>query len=177
MGHMSEFEDVIRTPRLELRPYTEDDRAFFLGLVTDPALTEHMDSPSTRADANALFERLLPPRDPAIAAFAIVGADGGACGHIALVKLAGDTPAELLFMVAADKQGQGCATEAARALIQRAAVAGISLVAATADSANHASNAVLEKLGFRRVREITDDPPAYWLYEWRQGQDASNSSS
>lgn len=50
--------DQLRTPRLLLRRWTPADRAPFAALNADPPVVEHLPGPLTRAESDALVERI-----------------------------------------------------------------------------------------------------------------------
>ena len=49
---------MIRTERLLLRPWTDDDREPFAALNADPAVMEHFPSPLDRKDSDTLADRI-----------------------------------------------------------------------------------------------------------------------
>lgn len=49
---------MIETPRLLLRPWREEDAEPFAALNADPAVMEHFPAPLTRADSDAMMERI-----------------------------------------------------------------------------------------------------------------------
>src|SRR5215212_3640265 len=49
---------VIRTPRLQLRDWRDDDLAPFAALNADPRVTEHLPAPLSRADSDAMAGRI-----------------------------------------------------------------------------------------------------------------------
>ncbi len=72
---------------------------------------------------------------------------------------------ELLFGVAADRQGQGIATEAARVLIRYAfEQLGLPTIEASTDVGNKASVRVLEKLGMSLTERRVADGLDTWFY-------------
>jgi RimJ/RimL family protein N-acetyltransferase len=84
--------------------------------------------------------------------------DGEALGYAAIVVGRGslDEP-ELAYELLPRAQGQGYATEAARALLDAAFDTGRRRIWASIGSWNAASLRVAEKLGFRRGHSTTDD--------------------
>lgn len=51
------------TPRLRLRQWTPDDLVPFAGLNADPVVMEHFPRPLTRAESDAMADRLQDPAD------------------------------------------------------------------------------------------------------------------
>ena len=154
---------MLRTERLVLRPYVEDDRDAFVALNTDPVVREHMDGPLEAAQASALFDRMLAPGE-ALQPYAITAADGGAfLGHV-FVQLDGND-GELGFVLVRDAWGQGYASEAARALADHMleTMPGLRLLG-TVDLDHPASSRVLEKAGFTFLEQRTDEQGPYAVY-------------
>ena len=78
-----------------------------------------------------------------------------------------DGMVEIGYEIAPDWRGRGCATAAARALVERARASGLvtRVVAETLPEAN-ASGSVLRKVGFVRVGEASDpDVGVTWRWE------------
>ena len=81
----------------------------------------------------------------------------GYCGLFAVDARPADEP-ELAYELLASAQGQGYATEAARAVVDRARDAGFPRLWADVWDWNRASLRVLEKLGFREVVQSAPGP-------------------
>jgi RimJ/RimL family protein N-acetyltransferase len=152
---------VLTTDRLLLRRWHESDRAAFAALNADPEVMRYFPSTRTRAESDALVDRL----DAAIEAdgfglWAVERRDSGAfVGFVGLSRPTFD-PAlvgqvEIGWRLAREAWGQGVATEAAREVVRFAfdpsgadLPALVSFTAAT----NEPSRRVMRRLG------MTHDP-------------------
>lgn len=146
---------MIRTERLLLRTWQEDDREAWAAMNADPEVMEHFPAPLTRAEADASFDRLggaLAERGWGLWA---VEHDGRFLGFTGLSPVgfeAAFAPAvEVGWRLRRDAWGQGFATEAARAALGYAwdelhldAVVSLTAVG------NTRSRAVMERLGMAR---------------------------
>lgn len=152
---------MLTTDRLLLRRWHESDRAAFAALNADPEVMRYFPSTRTRAESDALVDRL----DAAIEAdgfglWAVERRDSGAfVGFVGLSRPTFD-PAlvgqvEIGWRLAREAWGQGVATEAAREVVRFAfdpsgadLPALVSFTAAT----NEPSRRVMRRLG------MTHDP-------------------
>ncbi|MEZ4595882.1 MAG: GNAT family N-acetyltransferase [Chloroflexota bacterium] len=141
----------IGTGRLVLRGWTEADAAWHRVLVTERA--QPPDDPASYSATVCVEQR----RRTATQGFGLyvveVRAGPGPIGYCGLI-VGRSTLAEpeLAYELLHRAQGQGYATEAARAVVAAAAGAGISRLWATVGPWNGPSLRVLDKLGFRRDR-------------------------
>jgi RimJ/RimL family protein N-acetyltransferase len=146
---------VIETERLTLRTRDERDVEWYRELVGE------------RGEPIPTFEesraRLARSRDltmeTGIGALAICRrGEGDAIGYCALVvgRASLDEP-EIAFELLQRFHGQGYATEAAQALVVAAEATGRRRLWATVGAWNAPSLRVLEKVGFRRDHNVTDD--------------------
>jgi RimJ/RimL family protein N-acetyltransferase len=146
---------ALRTPRLLLRPWRDEDLAPFAAMGADPRVMEHFPARLTRAESDAqalLLRRQLEERGwglwaveaPGVAPF--IGFTGLSVPRFH----APFTPCvEVGWRLAAEHWGQGYATEAARAAVAYAfgQLQLPALVSFTVP-ANARSRAVMERLGF-----------------------------
>ena len=56
---MSKTLPVLRTVRLQLRPYTTADRRWFVATFSDPVIMKYVDGALSEEAAEALFEGIL----------------------------------------------------------------------------------------------------------------------
>lgn len=163
---------MLRTERLLLRHWEEPDLPAFFDLYSRDEVTRWLGRHPRRAltDMDEARERLhrwqAADRDlePPLGLWAIVplvshgepgrpGRPGRPVGTIPLMPLADDDgPAgltEVGWHVHPDHQGQGLATEAAAAILEVAAKAGIKQALALTDLDNHPSQAVAARLGMQ----------------------------
>jgi ribosomal-protein-alanine N-acetyltransferase len=149
----------LTTERLGFRLWTEDDLGLAVSLWGDPRVTRLIDARPqlTRDEVRQRLDlEIRNQRDLGVQywPFFVLGSGdfAGCCG---LKPYEGD-PAlyEMGFHVRFRHWGRGLATEAARAVIGHAgAVLHLPLVLAGHNPENHASKRILEKLGFRHVRD------------------------
>ena len=159
--------DLIRTERLLLRRWRDEDREPFADLNADPRVMEHMPGLLTRAESDAAAARieehfaahgfgLWAVEIPGVAAFA------GFVGLSVPRFQAAFTPCvEVGWRLAAAHWGQGYATEGARAALA-AGFGGLGLeeVVSFTVPGNVASRRVMEKLGMVRDPAEDFDHPA-----------------
>ncbi len=154
--------DGIRTERLRLRPWRPADRAPFAELNADPRVVEHLPGPLSRAESDALAQRIETH-------FTVHG-----CGLWAL-EISNVTPfagyvglsvpgfaahftpcVEIGWRLAAAHWGYGYATEAARAVLAFGFESlGLAEIVSFTVPANTRSRRVMEKIGM--VRNPADD--------------------
>ena len=148
----------LRTERLLLRRWREEDRAPFAELNGDPLVMEHFPATLSRAESDELIERMERSfREHGYGAWAVE-----LPGSVALAGFVGLWPqnsAELPFAPAIEIGwrlsrecwGQGIATEAARAALAFGfGELGLEQIVAFTTVANDRSRAVMERLGMRR---------------------------
>lgn len=148
---------VLDTPRLTLRPYTSGDLAAVHGFASDRRLTEYVEwGPNTLQDSRDFLASCLAEeqQDPRRAyTFALTVPDGGAgvrSGPFGSVGLTvdGAGAGEVGYVLAAERWGQGYATEAAAAVVGFGfTVLDLDRITATCRPGNTASSRVLEKTG------------------------------
>ncbi len=153
----------LNTDRLLLRPYAEEDRAAFVALNGDPIVRRRMNGPLRAEAANALFDRIRSEFRLAWAVFDKTEVQYA--GHV-FVNVDGDLPdPELGFLLARRYWRRGLATEAAlRVVAYVFDTTSFGRLLATADTDNLASIRVLEKSGFERIEERSDEDGPYYVY-------------
>jgi RimJ/RimL family protein N-acetyltransferase len=155
----------LRTPRLELRRWTDADREPFAALNADPRVMEHFPASLTRSESDALVDRIEAGfAEHGFGLWAVeVLASGGGVGFVGFVGLtvptftAHFTPAvEVGWRLAAHAWGRGYATEAARAALDYGfGVVGLAEVVSMTSTTNLASQRVMQRLGM--TRDPADD--------------------
>lgn len=89
----------------------------------------------------------------------------GTCGYKGTPSMAGEV--EIGYEIAESYQGQGLATEAARALVENAfAHESVKWITANTLAEKNASNHLLQKIGFQYVDEYVDIEDGK-VWEWR----------
>lgn len=156
----------IRTQRLRLRRWQAEDREAFAALNRDPVVMRYFAAPLSRAESDALVERIEAHFDAhGFGLFAVeVVAERSFAGFIGLSIPrfeAHFTPCiEIGWRLAARCQGRGYATEGARAALDFGfeTLALAEIVSFTVP-ANLRSRRVMEKLGMRRSASEDFDHP------------------
>ena len=150
----------LRTERLLLREWRDEDLGPFAALNADPAVMEHFPAPLTRADSDALVGRIRTH-------FAVHGyglwaveADGELAGFTGLAwsEVTGTRALEVGWRLATPYWGRGYATEGARAALD-VGLRQVPEVVSFTTLTNAPSQRVMQRLGMRRVREF-DHPRA-----------------
>ena len=153
---------LIDTPRLHLRPWSNADATALFELARDPRIGmlcgwkpyEHID------DAHEALSTVLAAPD----SYAVtLASTGEIVGSIAL-RIDADSPeasvADIGYWIGAPYWGNGYATEAGHAIIDRARELGVSTIILKYFDGNEASRRVSEKLGFTwRSREEDVENP------------------
>ena len=148
---------TITTERLLLRRWTPADREPFAALNADPAVAEFLPGPLTRAESDALLERIEADFEAhGFGLWAVeVRASAALAGFVGLSLPhfeAAFTPCvEIGWRLAREHWGQGYATEAARAALDHGfGELGLREVVSFTVPANLRSIAVMQRLGMRR---------------------------
>ena len=143
---------AVFTERLELRPMAEADRAWFVPAFGDDDFMVFSGGAEAPRAAHARFDRVLAlnheisfAKQPVIER--ATGRVIGYCGVGTFVHR-GQRRWEIGWRLIPGARGRGYATEAARALLRRAASEGESEVWAIIDPRNWPSKAVARKVGF-----------------------------
>ena len=149
--------DELRTPRLLLRRWRDDDRAPFAAMNADPVVMEHFVVPLSREQSDAFVDRILAHfAEHGHGLWAVEG-PGGFIGFTGLSWVTWEssfTPAvEIGWRLTPAAWGNGYATEAATAAMQRGFEDVDSIISFTAVG-NARSTRVMERLGMQHEREF-----------------------
>lgn len=144
----------IRTERLLLRPWREEDREPFAEMNADPEVMEHFPAPLTRDESDALIDRhqaKLAAEEPGVYAVEVVET-GAFIGFIGLSVPAFDadfTPCvEVGWRLARAAWGFGYATEGARAALRHGFDdLGLDEIVSFTYVGNSRSRRVMERIG------------------------------
>jgi len=169
---------VIRTGRLILRRWREEDRAPFAALNADPRVMEFFPSPLTRAESDALIDRieegfgrnglglwaLEVPGEAECIGFTGLSVPGLAIptsgAAASSTRLVAGPPVEVGWRLASDFWGRGLATEAARAALAFGfGPAGLAEVISFTAAINLPSRRLMERLGMTRDPAADFDHP------------------
>jgi RimJ/RimL family protein N-acetyltransferase len=144
--------EVIRTARLELRPFSGADGPAVLAYSQDDDWAEYQQTvPASEHEADQVVEQLRRRDWPNEPAWAITRA-GNVIGLVALEFSAGHRLVLLGYGIHEDHRAQGLTGEAVRAVLDLAfeTYSQLTKVTANTDARNRASSRLLEKLGFTR---------------------------
>lgn len=145
--------DELRTDRLLLRRWRDDDRAPFAALNADPVVMEHFPAPLTREQCDGFLDRVEAHFDAHGYGLWAVDVDGELAGFTGLLWAQGlpkDPALEVGWRMARRFWGHGYATEAARAALEVGLEQVPEVISVTA-VVNERSWRVMERLGMRRT--------------------------
>ena len=146
---------MIRTQRLVLREWRDDDLEPFAALNADPVVMEHFPSVLDRAQSDALAARIRDHLAEHGYGLWAVEADGAFAGFTGLCwsEVTGTRQLEVGWRLAQPFWGRGLATEAATAALSYGLDRVPRVVSFTALT-NERSWRVMERIGMRREREF-----------------------
>lgn len=169
MLERADGERELRTGRLRLRRWRPEDRAPFAALNADPAVARWLAGPLTRAESDALVDRIEAGFEVhGFGLFAVEpldAADERCVGYVGLAAPtfeAAFTPCvEVGWRLAPAVWGRGFATEAARAVLDEGfAHHGLDEVVSFTAEGNDRSRAVMARLGMHHDPADDFDHPA-----------------
>jgi RimJ/RimL family protein N-acetyltransferase len=182
--------ELLRTPRLVLRSWTDEDAPAFLDLYSREEVVRWLGTHPRRVTVTTLEtarERIryrderIAGLSPPMGLWAIVPVQSGRdepIGTVLLMPLEDDDgPTDLVevgWHLHPDWQGRGYATEAARAVLDLASTAGIEVVFAVIDLDNEPSRRVAVRLGMQD-EGLTDRWYGQTLREYRKVLGAAGS--
>jgi ribosomal-protein-alanine N-acetyltransferase len=147
----------LETERLLLRRWRDSDREPFAALNADPEVMRHFPAPLSRADSDAMVERIRASfEEHGYGLYAVERRDeGDFIGFVGLAQLTYDahfTPAvEIGWRLARHAWGRGYATEAARAVVDHAfGPLGLAELVSVTAPINEPSWRVMERIGMTR---------------------------
>lgn len=149
-GQAGSVTDEMRTARLVLRRWRDQDREPFAELNADPEVMHHFPAPLTREQSDAFVDRIedhFAAHGYGLWAIEVEGRFIGFTGLLWLRFQADFTPAlEVGWRLARPAWGHGYASEAATAALARGFQEVDRIVSVTATS-NEASRRVMERIG------------------------------
>jgi ribosomal-protein-alanine N-acetyltransferase len=154
---------MMETNRLILRPFTLDDAAAWLPLISLPEIVRYTgDTPATSVDQARESLRTRPLRDYAVHGYgrlAVIEKSSGRLVGFSGFKYVVDLQeVDIGYRFLPDCWGKGYATESAQALMaQGPREHGFKRIVGTVHPDNPASGRVLEKLGLRYERTLDPD--------------------
>lgn len=158
---------ILETGRLRLRNWRDSDRPLFAGINADPEVMKFFPFRRTRAEADALMDRISARIDQTgfgfyAAAIRETDEPVGFCG-LALTDLEpffGDGTLEIGWRLARPHWGKGYVTEAATALLHHGFEnRGATEIVSFAVPENIRSTAVMKRIGMHRAEKRDFDHP------------------
>jgi RimJ/RimL family protein N-acetyltransferase len=138
----------LRTERLLLRQWREEDRAPFAALNADPVVMEHFPSTMTREASDAFVDFNIATIAERGWGLWAVEADGEFIGFVGLNEPRFRPGVEIGWRLAREAWGHGYATEAARAVLEFAfGTIGLDEVISFTSTTNVRSQHVMERIG------------------------------
>jgi RimJ/RimL family protein N-acetyltransferase len=155
----------LRTERLELRPFVDDDLDALFAMQSDDEVTRYLNwGPQSRRQVRELLERIKPMSGfdgsrHAIRLAMVLPDSGAVVGDVSLWRTSGEqAQAEIGFVVYPDHQRRGYAAEAAGALLRLGfEQLGLHRIVGRADARNAASIGVMERIGMRREAHLREN--------------------
>jgi ribosomal-protein-alanine N-acetyltransferase len=156
--------DPLRTQRLTLRRWTDDDRAPFAEMNADPEVMRFFPNVMTKQESDAAVDRIEQGFENNGFGLWAVEIDGRFAGLTGLNRTTFDTPmgphVEIGWRFAKWAWGQGYATEAARCVLDAAfAELGLTEVFSFTTETNLKSESVMKRIGLTRRADFDFDHP------------------
>jgi ribosomal-protein-alanine N-acetyltransferase len=166
---------VLRSARLSLRPYTEQDVDALHELWTDPDVRRYLwdDEVISRERAEmTVHDAIATAEREGFGQWLLLGATTSSlAGFCGLMRREPDADPELLYGLAREFWGRGLATEAAIAVLAYAFdELGCVRITAATDTANRSSARVLERIGMRFMHRGTLNGLDTLFYELLRAQ-------
>lgn len=148
--------DEVRTDRLRMRRWRDEDREPFAAMNADPQVMRHFPAPLDRAASDTFLDRIEARfEEQGYGLWALEVVDGpGFVGFTGLNPMPDGVPGaggvEVGWRLARSAWGNGYATEAAWAALDVARAAGLTEVWSMTAVTNLPSQAVMRRIGLRR---------------------------
>ncbi len=161
--------DIVETARLKLREITVDDVEALYEIYKDKSVTRYMEDLFEDIDEERVYTEEYISNVYEVCGFGlwlvIEKETGKIIGRAGLDLREGYETAELAYMIAADKQRQGFAYEACKAVVDYARnVLEMKSLNCFVAPGNEASIRLCEKLGFRYLSEVCLNE--MWMYRY-----------
>ena len=158
---------TVESQRLTIRPYVEQDRTFFVELLTDSDAMQFTGGAMTGKEAIGLFQRVLKAdRGAEVEAWMVVSkATGRPVGHVALKADGNGGDREIIVVLSVRQWRKGFAFETTRLIFDYAlGDAGYPRLIATVDPDHSASIGLAYKSGMTLLEYRKDDEGQYPVY-------------
>lgn len=159
-GYRPLVTSTLRTARLLLERYVPEDEDSFVAMFQDARVSRWMgEGTSSEEDDRALFGRVFTKVYPQnLFDVWAVRLDGRLVGHAEIKRTDEVEGYEIIYALVPDVWGKGLGRELAEAIIAYGFdTLGLDEVHATVAAANEGSLVLLDRLGFKHVRDITED--------------------
>ena len=147
----------IRTSRLLMRPWRDEDRAPFAAMNADPVVMQHFPAPLSREDSDALADRIEAHFAEHGYGLWAIEDETGFLGFTGLNWATFEAPfnpsLEVGWRLRREAWGNGYATEAATAALARG-LAEVQRITSFTAVSNERSYRVMERIGMRRDSEF-----------------------
>lgn len=157
---------TLETARLRLRAFEEKDRGAFAAMNADPDVMAHFPAPLTRAQSDAVFDRMLERSAEAGNGFGAIELreDGAFAGMAGLNRVAFAGPVqgmtEIGWRLPRQYWGQGIASEAAKAWLDHGfGELGLERIVSFTVAGNTRSLAVMRRIGLSRIPDLDFEHP------------------
>lgn len=155
----------LRTERLLLRPFADDDLEALYAMQSRPDVTRYLYwGPRSPDEARHMLERLtrmtaIDDDSSALRLAALLPDSGVLVGDFSLQRVSREhNQGEIGFIVHPDHHGQGYATEAATVLLRLGfEELGLHRIVGRCDARNTASARLMERLGMRREAHLREN--------------------
>jgi RimJ/RimL family protein N-acetyltransferase len=156
--------DSLRTQRLTLRRWIDDDRAPFAELNADPEVMRYFPNVMTKQESDAMVDRIEQGFENNGFGLWVVEIDGRFAGFTGLNRTSFDTPmgphVEIGWRFATWAWGHGYATEAAQCVLDAAFTdLGLTDVFSFTTETNRPSERVMQRIGMKRCTDLDFDHP------------------
>ena len=154
----------LRTQRLSLRRWTDDDRAPFAEMNADLEVMRYFPNVMTKQESDAMVDRIEQGFENNGFGLWAVEIDGRFAGFTGLNRTTFETPmgphVEIGWRFASWAWGQGYVKEAARCVLDAAfAELGLTEVFSFTTEINHPSERVMQRIGMKRRTDFDFDHP------------------
>lgn len=169
MGAMPPISEPLTTPRLDLVPLRPDDADEMVAVLADPQLYRFTGGhPPNRAELRERYERQSVGRSADGAEVWLNWIvrrrpEGDAIGFVQATIVDAGGSADVAWVIGTPWQGQGFATEAARALVDWLQLVGVSLITAHVHPDHRASAAVSARSGLEPTDRVEDGERVWQL--------------
>jgi RimJ/RimL family protein N-acetyltransferase len=142
---------------MELRDITMDDLPLYEGFLSDPIMMAELGGPLPRAGLREKLRGIVSDVEAGRIWYFVILMDGAPAGTVCVWDhhWNGEPINEIGWMVGPDFQGRGLASEAVRAVLERARAEGRwDVIHAFPGVTNGPSNAICRKAGFVKLGEV-----------------------